>query len=509
MNAFFIAQGIGLDLTIQIIEAMQSKKSLKNIGMYIADEKLYKKYKSKINHYQSIYEWEIIKESLEKSQYSKNLFTGELPNISSNWEQIICDRRLIHGSLSKYYMNYSSDFKLNELISIITITENKFFEIFNKIKPEFIFSLGPSIHGARIAYAISRTLKIPFLTLKSTKINNILTLGDRDDSIYNHINDKYEEYLSQQNIPPSTLSYSKKYLFKATNNKATYEGNKITKYKKNNILKEFLFFSLQFPKAFIKELIRNKYDLQYSNHIYSLFHRSIGKSIRIEESNNYINARIIEIDQLKNLKFAFFALNSEPEIAVDVYSYENRNQIFLAHKIAQSLPLEKILIVKEHPRSEGVRNPSFYKDLLSMPNIFISKGSVSQLVKLAEFNIVLSGFAAFESLFARKPVITFGNHLLNIIGPPLVWKLTPGNSLKHNIKKIISSNISDDDFNTKLIYIISAIKSTGIEFNLYSDFFHKLDRDKFKIQNKETIKKQLNGLIEYLIERISQVKKEM
>ena len=69
-----------------------------------------------------------------------------------------------------------------------------------------------------------------------------------------------------------------------------------------------------------------------------------------------------------------------------------------------------ILVVKEHPRSAGVRPLSYYKKLLEIPNVVLVEPSASshELVRKANLVTVITGNIGLEAAVLGKPVIVFG-----------------------------------------------------------------------------------------------------
>ena len=65
------------------------------------------------------------------------------------------------------------------------------------------------------------------------------------------------------------------------------------------------------------------------------------------------------IDKLKN--FAYFPLQFQPEANIDIGAVNFNNQLETLRLVAQNLPDDMTLAVKDHPAMYGFRNPSFIK----------------------------------------------------------------------------------------------------------------------------------------------------
>ena len=156
---------------------------------------------------------------------------------------------------------------------------------------------------------------------------------------------------------------------------------------------------------------------------------------------------------MKNKKYVFFPLNSEPEIALSVYNFKLRNQIEICRIISESLPLNYYLIVKEHPRSWGVRKPTYYKKLSKIPNLKFAKvdDSITDIIKYSSGVIVLSSFVALQSLILNKPVALIGSSIYEMLGKPYILKVENIFNLDKIIKELTSLKINSKNILEKFV----------------------------------------------------------
>lgn len=108
-------------------------------------------------------------------------------------------------------------------------------------------------------------------------------------------------------------------------------------------------------------------------------------------------------------KFAIYFLHYQPEYTVEGVGFPVANQAVLIRTIAQSLPVDMLLLVKEQPWMTGRRSASFYREILALPNVRLVRETVSsrELIKRSRCVFAISGTAALEALFFNIPAVLF------------------------------------------------------------------------------------------------------
>lgn len=109
--------------------------------------------------------------------------------------------------------------------------------------------------------------------------------------------------------------------------------------------------------------------------------------------------------------YILYPLHFQPEASTCVYARKYENQLFFIEQLAKSIPVGKILYVKEHSVRVGHRPISFYKQILKYPNVkLIAPGAdIHTLIQNSAFLIVLTSTAGFEALMYEKPVFVCGD----------------------------------------------------------------------------------------------------
>jgi CDP-glycerol glycerophosphotransferase (TagB/SpsB family) len=206
------------------------------------------------------------------------------------------------------------------------------------------------------------------------------------------------------------------------------------------------------------------------------------------------------ITSIKDEKFLYFPLASEPEARILTTSPFYTNQITLAENIAKSISIDFVLYVKEHPIQElkAWRSIDEYEKIISMPNVRLVHPSVKNqdLISKSQGVIAISGGTAFEAIFYKKPVILFADEYYDVLS--MVTKIKTLPTLPNDIANALSNFKFNNDelaafmqaFNKHSLSvpyhsimnegdILSAIQRYGHDFNLTTKEFHKF-YEKFK-----------------------------
>ena len=151
-----------------------------------------------------------------------------------------------------------------------------------------------------------------------------------------------------------------------------------------------------------------------------------------ENSRRYLLAEGFRKDHV-------FCVGSPLKEVLDFYS----DQIAVIKNIAQSLPIEMKLFVKEHPSmwAVGWRDTDFYKQICKLPNVTLIHPSVpgELMIQKSSFVITIAGTAALEATFYEKPVIIFSD--INCSTLSSVFKINDLKDLPKIIKKCLNSKV--------------------------------------------------------------------
>jgi hypothetical protein len=185
---------------------------------------------------------------------------------------------------------------------------------------------------------------------------------------------------------------------------------------------------------------------------------------RVKKSSNLtirtksrIEAYCIVIQRIKNLlsmrinknklfsseipadsEYIIYPLHYEPESSTVVRAFHFSDQLATIRMISKALPLDVILVVKEHSGNKGYRKPFFYKELSYMPNVLLlpPEFNVSEAVKNCLCIVTLTGRMGWEAIVHGKPVIALGDSFWSSMSS--VYKVRSIDQMIDSIRDIYS-----------------------------------------------------------------------
>mgnify|MGYP006126853035 FL=1 len=197
----------------------------------------------------------------------------------------------------------------------------------------------------------------------------------------------------------------------------------------------------------------------------------------------------INSKELKVKKYVYFALTTEPEIALHGTATDFFFQLSAINMIARDLPADYILVVKEHFLAMGRRPQDFYKQILELKNVFMADPLDHGLpyIKNAQAVACVTGTSGWEAAAMGIPVISFTkNNCYNFLDH--VFYIDNADDTIDALKNICKKTWP----NTKS-------KSNGAAFyaSCIKDSFDVLDKDTF-VSWKETKRKHEENKIKEL-----------
>jgi len=162
--------------------------------------------------------------------------------------------------------------------------------------------------------------------------------------------------------------------------------------------------------------------------------------------------------------YAYFPLQAQPEAQIDTISTYVSNQIETARLIAQSLPDDLTLIVKEHPFMLGQRKKSYYEKLLRTPNVKLvgPETSVRDILQNARCVIGAGGTTMVEAAYYHIPAIQFGNLGLTK-SLPNVFPHSDFTTLSNKIKDSLTTELETPEYEQQLENYVSSAFDIGFE----------------------------------------------
>ena len=371
------------------------------------------------------------------------------------WLEINNERNFTH-------FNKFHSFTKNELLGIVE-QECKFFEkIFDEIKPNFyIESSFATFHHDHIFSLMCKYHNVKTLFLHSTRISS-------KKSYISEFSERVPLTISENNLK------NKKSLEEILDNINNEKRFLVSK--KN----EFDFSLLNQIKSLLKFIFTssNNYKTHYTYYgrykLVVLAKYFSSKLISLRRKSFVHNNSVTEIDT--NTKFIYYPLHIEEESAMLIGSPFYLDQIDLIRKIAMSLPVNYELYVKESPvaSARDWRKIDDYKKILEIPNVKFIHPSVDpkKIYPHCSLVITVTGTAALESLYYKKPSIIFSS--TNFSNLSSVKKIDNIEQLPTTISASLKEKVDSDEVSN----FYSFVEQNSFDFDIsnltkhISDYFY-------------------------------------
>jgi len=343
---------------------------------------------------------------------------------------------IVYNDRQFYRYNKFHNFSYDEILTILEQDCRFFEQILDAIQPDFLSMYIPISHHQQLLLKLAKRKGIKILMFTPVHFGGRMMISEdagMPDKWNIHENlssekktfEELENFLKNHDSSKAMSNYKK----------AHFESHKRERYEA--ILR---FFISQRSKNYYKRYsnfgkTRTKV---LSNKISRYFQRKSAESFM----NNHFRKNLDD-----NTNFIFFPLHSEPERALLVSAPYYTNQISVIENIAKSLPMGYKLYVKDHPGQViyGWRDISYYKQIMSLPNVEMLHYSLTSSQVIAKSSLVISigGTPGIEALFYNKPSIVFTDQLYSNL--PSVYRITNYEELPKAIKSSLKKQIDIND----------------------------------------------------------------
>lgn len=283
--------------------------------------------------------------------------------------------------------NCSKGLESFDLINLFHLYYTYFYNLCISKKVDILIFFGPPNGGADyILYLVAKSLNLEVvITIQSLIPNRFFCINSIEDFglFNNNLNLPTPKETEVFKIDPE---FKKDYFYM-----------KKKEYKRGFLIDKLIrdiyrsIFPTREPIAFAgviqKQVARFNYKKQYKIHALS------EKSIDFSK------------------KFVYFPLQLQPEITTSFFGGDFSDQILAIEKLAELLPEDWFIYVKENPK-QGFqqRNKYFYNRLSRIKNCLYLKDDIDtyKLITLSQFVSTVTGTAAWESISGGKPALVFG-----------------------------------------------------------------------------------------------------
>lgn len=376
------------------------------------------------------------------------------------WD-VVYKEKIFYQKFNKFY-RFSDD----EILSIIEQECKLFEKILNEVKPNFLISNTINRQNLYLLYRMCKQKNIKVLSI------GWMRFGDRwaiTDGFHFEIDEKIN--FDPKKYPKKTEEEIQNFL---TSYRPRQGSLDLKKRGNEQILsevrseKEFKNSKLRKLKAIFQFIFtRKKYSYGYYTYgrtKYSVLTKGNAKwnSLKKKSRKQFIDKHFIKkIDD--DTKFVLYPIHVEPEIVLLMGSTYYTDQISVIRNIAKSMPMGYKLYVKEHPGQDehGWREISFYKEILSMPNVSIIHpfADLKKLMNQCSLVITIRGTASMEAAFYKKPSIVFY--------PELGYSMIPSIHILKNIHELpeaIKSSLEKKVHIEDLSDFVNFINEISFEF---------------------------------------------
>jgi hypothetical protein len=374
------------------------------------------------------------------------------------WQYVTQNRFLIMkraNYLHRFGTPYTREELINHVYTRFDMIE-RFLDAFKADVIVFPVDVGPS--SALILERIARERNIPVFVPISAKIGSYHTLIDTVLSKATHIENRFKCLQSGQESPNKDKAQKLIETFRQGHLIPSYvQGVTTDNFEKKLPFKSALertlnIIKLRLEKGVFQEKqgeIFNVSQLQYD------LDRAAGyyRRFRLRYGEYFHNVKVGE-------KYFFFPFHVEPELALLLYAPFHTHQSSIMQNVAQSLPWDTCLYVKEHPQAVGTKDMGFYNRVRSTANVKMIYPHVSSRALIAGSNgvVTITGTAGMEAMLMNKPAITLGDVFYNFV-PKLVQRAQSIEELPQRIRSLSSFQPDEGILN----HFVSAILDESVE----------------------------------------------
>lgn len=346
--------------------------------------------------------------------------------IDSLWRLFYSDRFLI---------NFSYEDSVKFIVGHIKFYE----EVFEKEKPDYFINEPVAIFSAYIEYYIGKFYNVQYYGFQVGRLETNSKIFLIKDPF--QMNFKLDEKFNEDNFNEEELLQAEKYIENFRKRGLKPEAEKFQR-KEPKITIKFLYHILRYIVSSLKEENHCKYNyMRYKQSIkeldkflFYLRYRWVKKWFQPFDENN---------------KFYYYPIHYEPEAATLICGDKFKNQLATIEQIAQNIPGDCKLYVKEHYTALIHKNIYFYKQIRKLPNVVLINPFVNshELIKKSEGVITISGTGGWEGILYGKPVYLLGK---------IFYGTYPGINKVNDISELVNiiktrKDINNDDILIKYI----------------------------------------------------------
>ena len=475
MNCLYLTQSASLPMFHQLDGQLRQRVRMGRRGFYVCDRRQFDAYLQCCPNLvegdtRFVREWEVVRQGLHRTPDRERIAAYEKRlGDPSLWSALLADRRLYQGRLAFLRQDYPSPYTQEQLLGILEENLDQFQRLFDEVRPDVVFSFICVTLGDYLGYLFAREQGIPFLSLRSTRVENYVTWATDVFEPSTIIRVAYQSGIA---LHSDALRQAKAFLATARSQHLKYEGvlpASDRPPKTRLFRRSFLRSGADLLRHAGHQLVRGDFDPSYyRNPIRVAFVQQVSNRLRAWRMNHFLRNHWVDIPDANLVPFAFFPLHTEPEVSLLVQGRGFLNQIEVIRSLASSLPVGWWLLVKEHPASVGKRPIGYYRKLLAIPNVRLVRTSCksNELIARASLVVTISGTIGFEAILKGKPVAVLGNTPFEFLPAGMIRRLTAPHRYAIEIGELLAQYSFDP---AAVERYVAATIACSVRANLYSD----------------------------------------
>ncbi len=476
MNVLFCTQSESLQLFDALGAAMKSRLPVERTGFIVADSMAYGRWLAarpgfETEGHELLKEWEVTARPLCKPDMTKMArYEAVLGGEAGLFGAIVADRRLFMGPDCVFTQDYRRRYSDDELLFILERGIERMEELFDRLKPDLVVSFICVTMLDYLAYLIAKARGVRFLNLRPTRIGDRVAFSHRLNDPSPELATQYQRLMGGEQSPFE--EEARRYIQRVREQHGRYEGVVRPSDKpalKSNASK---FARIDQFIAAVRGYLNYRNSIAASdNHVPDplrrLYFTAWRNARQARRVRTFFKGRYVGEADLKGLRYVFFPLHTEPEVSLLVYGRPYVNQIEIVRMLAMSLPVDTVLLVKEHPWMVGKRSLAAYQKMLDIPRVRFADPALEArtLVKQADLVAVVTGSVALEAAMLDRPVITFGDCPYNLLPDTMVRRCADPRHLQALVRQAVGQHRTDED---ALRAYVASVFETSVSVNLYS-----------------------------------------
>jgi hypothetical protein len=508
MNILFTAQSEGLKIFHEVLERIRGPLGINKAGFYVAQSMYYHRFVKLHPEFESNHtvakEWRIVEESKERKPNLDNIRSYEKAiGNPTLWEPLICDRRIYLGKQCKVKQDYRPRYSHEQMLCILEVALERLEQLLDNVAPDIVVSLDPVTFGDYLLYLFCRARGIPILFFRTTKIENYVEFNEGIYGCSDHVYTLFQEYEKEDTLEDEWIRRAQAYLAGVKKDDIRYEGMiLIPSERKKGTSKRRLVDSLvRGLRTESEYFLKYRKDHGIPGLLKPFLYGKLVSPFKAGVHNWKYSKHYISQDQLDSIDFAFYPLQSEPEISSLIWGKSYMNHIETIRNVARSLPVGMKLLVKEHPRALGYRSYGYYRKILEIPNVLLAcpDQEVQPIIQRSKLVISVATFVAFEAVIKHIPSV--------MLGGPRPFCVLPDSMIRyvHSVNDLaveIADLMENYEYKERsLVRYIAATMRGSVPIDYFTVLLKKKER--YGDQGIDRFDEEIEKLAQYAICRIT------